>query len=49
MTVSRQMGSRGEELAAALAEQLSWRLFSRDLINRAALAAGVPQVALAEI
>lgn len=49
MTVSRQMGSRGEALAAILAEQLNWRLFSRDLINRAALAAGVPQVALAEI
>jgi cytidylate kinase len=49
ITISRQMGSRGDELADLLAQQLGWRQVCRDLINQAALAAGVPQVALAEI
>jgi len=49
ITVSRQMGSRGDELALQVAERLGWRCVCRDLINQAARAAGVPQVALAEI
>lgn len=49
ITISRQMGSQGDELAGLVAEQLGWRRIGRDLINQAALAAGVPQVALAEI
>ena len=49
ITVSRQMGSRGDELALQVAERLGWRRVCRDLINQAARAAGVPQVALAEI
>ena len=49
ITISRQMGSRGDELAQQVAQQLGWRWVSHDLINRAALAAGAPQVALAEI
>jgi cytidylate kinase len=49
ITVSRQVGSRGDDLAALIARQLGWRWVSRDLINQAALAAGVPQVALAEV
>ena len=49
ITVSRQMGSRGDELALGVAERLGWRRVCRDLINQAAQAAGVPQVALAEI
>ena len=49
ITVSRQMGSRGDELALRVAERLGWRRVCRDLINQAARTAGVPQVALAEI
>lgn len=49
ITISRQMGSRGDELAEEVARHLSWRLVCRDIINQAALAAGVPQVALAEV
>ena len=49
ITVSRQMGSRGDELALQVAQRLGWRRVCRDLINQAARAAGVPQVALAEI
>ncbi len=49
ITISRQMGSRGDELALRVAQQLGWQRVCRDLINQAAMAAGVPQVALAEI
>lgn len=49
ITISRQMSSRGDELALQVAERLGWQRVCRDLINRAALAAGAPQVALAEI
>ena len=49
LTISRQMGSQGDELAAQVAQRLGWRWVGRDIINQAALAAGVPQVALAEI
>jgi cytidylate kinase len=49
ITISRQMGSQGDELARLVAQQLGWRRMCRDLINQAAVAAGVPQVALAEI
>jgi cytidylate kinase len=43
------MSSRGDELALQISQQLEWRQVCRDLINQAALAAGAPQVALAEI
>jgi cytidylate kinase len=49
ITISRQMGSQGSQLAQQVAAGLGWRWVSRDLINQAALSAGVPQVALAEI
>ena len=49
ITISRQMGSRGDEIASQVARRLGWQQVSRDLINQAALAAGVPQVALAQI
>jgi cytidylate kinase len=49
ITISRQMGSQGDELALQVAERLGWRRVCRDLINQAALKAGVPQVALAEL
>lgn len=49
VTVSRQVSSRGDELAALVAKRLGWRLVSRELINQAARDAGVPEVALAEM
>lgn len=49
ITISRQMGSQGNEIAWQVAQQLGWRRVNRELINRSALAAKVPQVALAEI
>ena len=49
ISISRQMGSRGDELAQQIAEKLQWQCISREVINQAAQAAGVPQMALAEI
>ncbi len=49
ITISRQMGSRGDELAHQVAERLNWQCVGYELINQAALAAGAPHVALAEI
>lgn len=49
ITISRQMGSQGDELAVQVAQQLGWQLVSRDLMNRAAAAAGVPHMALIDI
>jgi cytidylate kinase len=49
VTVSRQLGSRGDEIAAGVAERLSLRFVDREIIHRAASEAGVPQAALAEL
>lgn len=49
ITISRQMGSQGDELALHVAQQLGWQLVQRNLINQAARAAGVPHMALADI
>jgi cytidylate kinase len=49
ITLSRELGSRGDDVAAAVAAALKLRLVGRELINQAARAAGVPEVALAEI
>jgi cytidylate kinase len=49
ITLSREMGSLGNDVAMAAAERLGLRLVGRELINRAARAAGAPEVALAEI
>lgn len=49
ITVSRQLGSQGNELALRVAQELGWQRVCRDLINKAALEAGVPHVALADI
>ena len=49
ITVSRQLGSRGNEIAAAVAERLGLRFVDREIIHRAAREAGVPQVALDEL
>jgi cytidylate kinase len=49
ITLSREMGSRGDEIAQAVAERLKLRVVGRELINRAAKEAGAPEIALAEI
>jgi len=49
ITLSRELGSRGDDIAVAVAEKLDLRLVGRDLLNQAARQAGVPEVALAEI
>ena len=49
ITISRQLGSLGDEVAQAIAERLNFRVICRDLINQAAIRAGVPEVALATI
>ncbi|MCU0501225.1 MAG: cytidylate kinase-like family protein [Anaerolineae bacterium] len=49
ITLSRELGSRGDDIAVAVAERLKLRLVGRDLLNQAARQAGVPEVALAEI
>lgn len=49
ITISRQMGSQGDEVAVQVAQRLGWRLVGRTLINQAAKAAGVPYMALADI
>jgi cytidylate kinase len=49
ITVSRQLGSHGEEIAASVAQTLDLRLIDAETINTAALKAGVPQIALDEL
>jgi cytidylate kinase len=49
ITLSREMGSRGDEIAQAVAERLKLRVIGRELIVRAAKEAGAPEIALAEI
>ena len=49
ITLSRELGSRGDDIARAVAERLCLRVVGRELINRAARAAGAPEMALAEI
>jgi cytidylate kinase len=49
ITISRQLGSGGCEVATAVAEQLGYRLVWRELINQAALRCGSPEAALAAI
>lgn len=49
ITISRELGSRGDDVALAVAERLQLQVVGRELINRAARAAGAPEMALAEI
>ena len=49
ITVSRQLGSLGTDVARAIAEHFGYRLVNRELINQAARLAGTPEVALATI
>lgn len=47
ITISRQLGSLGFQVGKEAAERLNYQLVWRDLINRAAIRAGAPEVALA--
>jgi cytidylate kinase len=49
ITLSRQLGSYGEEIAAQVAGFLGLRLIDAEVIHAAAVQAGVPQLALAEL
>jgi CMP/dCMP kinase len=49
ITISRQSGSGGDEVAQRVAARLGYRLVERELINQAAVRAGAPEVALAMI
>ena len=49
VTMSRQLGSLGREVARLVADRLGYRLVWREVINQAARQAGAPEVALATI
>ena len=49
ITISRQMGCLGRQVAEQVALRLGYRLLWRELINQAASRAEVPEVALATI
>ena len=49
LTLSRQLGAGGSEIAAGVAKALGLRIIDREAIDRAALQAGVPEVALHEL
>jgi len=49
ITISRQMGSLGEEVAFVLSGKLSYQIINREIINQAALRARKPEIALASI
>lgn len=49
VTISRQVGSLGFEVARAAAQELGYRLVWREAINQAARMAGAPEMALAAI
>jgi cytidylate kinase len=49
VTISRQMGSLGCEVAHRAGQLLGYKIVWRELINQAAIRAGAPEVALAAI
>jgi cytidylate kinase len=49
VTLSRQLGSLGFEIAQLVSQRTGYKLVWRELINQAALRAGAPEVALAMI
>ena len=49
ITISRQAGSLGDEVAQQVASRLGYRMVEREVINHAARRAGAPEVALAMI
>ena len=49
ITISRQLGSLGEEVAEKVAQRLGYQVVCRELINQAAIQCGAPELALAWI
>ena len=49
ITISRQLGSWGDEVAKAIAERLDFQVTCRELINQAARRSRAPEMALAYI
>ncbi len=49
VTLSRQIGAGGFEIAAGVAKALGLRIINREAIDRAAMEAGVPEIALHEL
>ena len=49
ITISRQLGSLGDDVALAIQKRLGYRIIGREIINQAALRARTPEVALATI
>ena len=49
VTISRQLGSMGCEIAYRAAKLLDYQVVWRELINQAAIQAGTPEIALATI
>lgn len=49
ITISRQMGSLGRQVGEEIGRCLNYRVVMREVINEAAIRAGVPEVALATI
>lgn len=46
ITISRQLGSQGDEVAQLVGQRLGYRVLHRELLNEAASRAGVPEMAL---
>jgi cytidylate kinase len=49
ITISRQLGSLGDEVAQEIGKRLKFRVVCRELINQSAIRAGAPEMALAMI
>ena len=49
ITISRQLGSLGYQIALSVVDTLGYKLVWRELINKAARRTGTPEVALAAI
>ncbi|UCH60120.1 MAG: cytidylate kinase-like family protein [Anaerolineales bacterium] len=49
VTLSRQLGSLGDEIALLLQHMLNYKIYDREIINKAALRVGKPVIALATI
>jgi cytidylate kinase len=49
ITLSRQIGAGGSEIAAGVAKALGLRIIDREAIDRASMEAGVPEIALHEL
>ena len=49
ITISRQLGSQGDEVAKHVARQLGYRIVNRELVNTAAGRAHAPEMMLAEV